>query len=67
MDAVQRVGSQIAMHLVAAKPLYLTKEDATSDALGNERDILKSQVPAHRAGIQNALIHFFSFFESGVV
>lgn len=43
LDAVQRVGSQIAMHLVAAKPLFLTKEDVTSDALGNERDILRSQ------------------------
>lgn len=45
LDAVQRVGSQIAMHLVAAKPLFLTKEDVSSDALGNERDILRSQVP----------------------
>ncbi|KAG6387387.1 hypothetical protein SASPL_152574 [Salvia splendens] len=43
LDAVQRVGSQIAMHLVAAKPLFLSKEDVTSDALGNERDILRSQ------------------------
>ncbi|KAL0334135.1 UNVERIFIED_CONTAM: Elongation factor Ts, mitochondrial [Sesamum angustifolium] len=43
LDAVQRVGSELAMHVVAAKPLFLTKEDVSSDALGNERDILRSQ------------------------
>lgn len=43
-DALQRVGSEIAMHVVAAKPLFLTKEDVSSDALSNEREILKSQV-----------------------
>ncbi|KAL6540860.1 hypothetical protein OROMI_024743 [Orobanche minor] len=43
LDAVRRVGSEIAMHVVAAKPLFLTKEDVTSDALANECDILRSQ------------------------
>ncbi|KAL3830940.1 hypothetical protein ACJIZ3_019742 [Penstemon smallii] len=43
LDAVQRVGSEIAMHVVAAKPLFLTKEDVSSDALDNEREILRSQ------------------------
>ncbi|KAL3629761.1 hypothetical protein CASFOL_026983 [Castilleja foliolosa] len=43
LDAVQRVGSEIAMHVVAAKPLFLSKEDVTSDALENERDVLRSQ------------------------
>ncbi|KAK6151528.1 hypothetical protein DH2020_014163 [Rehmannia glutinosa] len=43
LDAVQRVGSELAMHVVAAKPLFLTKEDVASDALANERDILRSQ------------------------
>ncbi|XP_051142779.1 elongation factor Ts, mitochondrial [Andrographis paniculata] len=43
LDAVERVGSEIAMHVVAAKPLFLTKEDVSPDALGNERDILRSQ------------------------
>lgn len=51
LDAVQRVGSEIAMHVVAAKPLFLTKEDVTSDALGDKCDILRSQVP-------NAQVHF---------
>ncbi|XP_008229287.1 PREDICTED: elongation factor Ts, mitochondrial [Prunus mume] len=43
LDAIQRVGSQLAMHVVAAKPLFLTKELVSSDALESEREILKSQ------------------------
>lgn len=43
LDALQRVGSELAVHLVAAKPLFLTKESVSSDALENEREILKSQ------------------------
>ncbi|CAH9107514.1 unnamed protein product [Cuscuta europaea] len=43
LDAVQRIGSELAMHVVAAKPLFLTREDVSSDALANEREILKSQ------------------------
>lgn len=44
LDAIQRIGSQLAMHVVAAKPLFLTKELVSSDALESEREILKSQV-----------------------
>lgn len=43
LDALQRVGSELAMHIVAAKPLFLTKELVTPDALEGEREILKSQ------------------------
>ena len=43
-DALQRVGSELAMHVVAAKPLFLTKELVSLDALEYEREILKSQV-----------------------
>ncbi|XVF31971.1 hypothetical protein REPUB_Repub17cG0041400 [Reevesia pubescens] len=43
VDALQKVGSELAMHIVAAKPLFLTKEFVTSDALNNEREILRSQ------------------------
>lgn len=43
-DALQRVGSELAMHVVASKPLFLTKELVSLDALENEREILKSQV-----------------------
>ncbi|KAI5339415.1 hypothetical protein L3X38_018687 [Prunus dulcis] len=43
LDAIQRVGSQLAMHVVAAKPLFLTKELVSSDVLESEREILKSQ------------------------
>lgn len=44
LDAIQRIGSELAMHVVAAKPLFLTKELVSSDALESEREILKSQV-----------------------
>lgn len=42
-DSIQHVGSELAMHIVAAKPLFLTKDLVSSDALENEREILKSQ------------------------
>ncbi|GAU14375.1 hypothetical protein TSUD_249130 [Trifolium subterraneum] len=45
-DALQRVGSELAMHVVAAKPVFLTKELVSLDALENEREILKSQAEA---------------------
>ncbi|KAK2968696.1 hypothetical protein RJ640_005883 [Escallonia rubra] len=46
LGALQRVGSDLAMHVVAAKPLFLTKELVSSDAIENEREILKSQAEA---------------------
>lgn len=47
LDALQRVGSELAMHVVAAKPLFLTKDLVSSEALASEREILKSQVLFH--------------------
>lgn len=44
LDAIHRVGSSLAMHIVAAKPLFLSKESVSSAALDSERDILKTQV-----------------------
>lgn len=44
LDALRSVGSSLAMHIVAAKPLFLSKELVSSEALESERDILKSQV-----------------------
>ncbi|KAL6195964.1 hypothetical protein ACLB2K_031581 [Fragaria x ananassa] len=43
LDAIQRIGSELAMHVVAAKPLFLTKELVSADALEREHEILKSQ------------------------
>lgn len=43
-NAVDRVGSELAMHIVAAKPLFLTKELVSIDALESEREILRTQV-----------------------
>ena len=44
LDALHRVGSSLAMHIVAAKPLFLSKESVSSATLDSERDILKTQV-----------------------
>lgn len=44
LEAIQRVGSELAMHVVAAKPLFLSKDLVSSEAIANEREILKSQV-----------------------
>jgi translation elongation factor Ts len=43
LEAIQRVGSELAMHVVAAKPLFLSKDLVSSEAMANEREILKSQ------------------------
>ncbi|KAJ7516680.1 hypothetical protein O6H91_22G067000 [Diphasiastrum complanatum] len=40
---LKETGSNLAMHLVAARPLFLSKDHVTSEALNLERDILKSQ------------------------
>ena len=44
MTALQRVGSELAMHVVASKPLFLSKELVSTEALESEREILRSQV-----------------------
>lgn len=46
LDALDRVGSQLAMHIVATKPLFLSKELVSLGALESERDILKFQAEA---------------------
>ncbi|MQL96452.1 hypothetical protein Taro_029124 [Colocasia esculenta] len=43
LDALQRVGSSLAMHIVASKPLFLSKELVSTEAIETERDILKTQ------------------------
>ena len=44
LDAVKEVGSSIAMHIVAAKPLFVSKELVSAAAVENEREILRTQV-----------------------
>ncbi|KAH9626333.1 hypothetical protein KSS87_000565 [Heliosperma pusillum] len=46
LTKVRRVGSEIAMHIVAAKPLFLTKDLVSADTLESEREILRSQAEA---------------------
>ncbi|XP_020579920.1 elongation factor Ts, mitochondrial [Phalaenopsis equestris] len=42
LEPLRKVGSSLAMHVVAAKPLFLARENVSSEAIENERDILKS-------------------------
>lgn len=60
LDALQRVGSELAMHVVASKPLFISKELVDADAIANEREILKSQVLF-------IFIYFFLFGDNGSV
>lgn len=46
LDALRQAGSELAMHIVAANPMFLTKEHVSSDAIDTEREILKSQAEA---------------------
>ncbi|CAO2168782.1 unnamed protein product, partial [Urochloa humidicola] len=43
LDALKTVGSSIAMHIVATKPLFLSKELVSAAAVENEREILRTQ------------------------
>ncbi|KAF8783787.1 hypothetical protein HU200_000225 [Digitaria exilis] len=43
LDALKTVGASIAMHIVATKPLFLSKELVSAAALENEREILRTQ------------------------
>ncbi|CAA6660657.1 unnamed protein product [Spirodela intermedia] len=43
LDPLHQVGASLAMHIVAAKPLFLSRELVSSEAIESERDILKSQ------------------------
>lgn len=42
-EVLQRVGSNLAMHVVAARPLFLSKDHVAAKTLEAERDILKTQ------------------------
>ena len=43
-DVLQTVGKRLAMHIVAARPSYLSPEDVPSDEVEKERQILSMQV-----------------------
>lgn len=56
-DALQRVGSELAMHVVASKPLFLSKDLVSADAIANEREILKSQVLSLLIWLKHGLLY----------
>ncbi len=45
-DALQSLGKQIAMHVAAASPQFLSKDDVDADTLERERAVLKEQAIA---------------------
>lgn len=70
LDALHRVGPELAMHVVAAKPLFLTRELVPSDAMESEREVLKSQVHCESLfGIEYCLVFIYlpwKIFNQGV-
>jgi elongation factor Ts len=62
-ETMRTAGKKLAMHIVAAKPLYLDPESVPSDVIEKEKEILKSQVstPADLASLwlldRRILIH----------
>jgi translation elongation factor EF-Ts len=43
-DEIQHIGKLLAMHIVAAKPQYLFKEEIPNDIIEKERDIVQQQL-----------------------
>ena len=43
-DTLQATGKRLAMHIVAAKPQYLSRDDVPSDVLDQEKAVLKGQI-----------------------
>ena len=52
MEGVGEVGRKLAMHVVAASPLYATKADVPSDVLQREKEVLKEQMEEAGSGRQ---------------
>lgn len=57
LDAVKSVGSSIAMHVVAAKPLFLSRELVSASAIESEREILRTQVDIDTTLSPACLVH----------
>lgn len=43
-DKLQEIGKRLAMHVVAARPTYLSSDDIPLDELAKEKDILRNQM-----------------------
>jgi elongation factor Ts len=46
LNALSDLGKKIAMHVAAAKPYYLTREDVPSEAIEKEKDVFVDQCKA---------------------
>lgn len=43
-DAIQKTAHQLAMHIVAARPLYLSRDQVPQELIEKERNILLEQI-----------------------
>lgn len=43
-EALRAIGKRLAMHIVAARPQYLGREDVPEDAIEKERSVLQGQI-----------------------
>lgn len=65
-DVMEQVGKKLAMHVVAAKPLYLSPEDVPEEEVEKERTILMQQVRLQHILHQHAFLCGALFFASCV-
>jgi translation elongation factor EF-Ts len=67
-EAVINVGDFLAMHIVASRPLFLSKETVTQEVWDRERNIILSQVMLNSLAFMcdTGLVSFISPFVFGV-
>jgi elongation factor Ts len=55
-DDFKELAKDIAMHIAAANPLYLTREDVPGEVLEREKEIYKAQVAGKPAQVSDKII-----------
>jgi elongation factor Ts len=64
-DAFQGLAREIAMHIAAASPQYVRREDVPADVLDREREIYREQVKGKPANVVDKIVEgkLGSFYE----
>jgi elongation factor Ts len=64
-DAFQSLAREIAMHIAAASPQYVRREDVPADVLDREREIYREQVKGKPANVVDKIVEgkLGSFYE----
>src|SRR3954471_4227088 len=55
-DKFQELTKEIAMHIAAANPTYVRREDVPADVIAREKDIYKDQVKAKPANVIDKIV-----------